>query len=194
MRSIAVAAIATILLLVAAAPAVPHERVTLDADDSAGPLDIVVTRLKHPGDQLRLLLVTYEQWGDTTISDDLDYVRFDLARGDRRGIERCIVVRLHPAEGGGVKASDGRVYRNCYAPLPYYDQIGTADVVTRPDGHSLELSVNRRTLWKTDPRKISFRAFTSYEDDAHPACQRPDPYPPEHFEGTCSDATAWRSH
>ncbi len=50
MRSIAVATITGSLFLAGAAPAVPHERVTLDADDSAGPLDIVATRVKHPGD------------------------------------------------------------------------------------------------------------------------------------------------
>ncbi len=192
MRFKVLAAIAFAGLLLALAPAAAHERVTLDADDSPGPLDVVAARLKHPSGQLKLRVVTYEAWSDPALSGDVNYVRIDIDRPARSGIERCIVVRTDPPSDEGPSGMDGIVYKHCDVPVPYDQKIGTVESVARPDSHALEVSVKRRTLWKTSPEVIRFRAVTSYEEESHPDCPSPDHLPPEHFFGTCVDLTSWR--
>lgn len=165
-----------------------HERVVLDPDDSVGPLDLVAARMQHGNGSYVLRAVTYEAWNDETISDDLDYVRFDLqsARGTRN---RCVVVRLHPPEGEGPIAIEGTIYKGCNAPLPYSEPIGSLVGVYRPDAHSIEVTVARKSLWKRPPERLRWNAMTSYEDADYEGCEPPDPPPPEHFSGTCTDAT-----
>lgn len=194
MRARRVLVAALVLVLMTGSSVIAHERVTLDGDDSAGPLDIVAARWRHGPTHFKLRVVTYEQWPDSLLSSELNYVRFDIDRPHRAGLERCIVIHLYPAADEGPTAVDGSVYKNCDAPLPYRNKIGTVDLVTRPDSHSVRVSVKKRILWRTNPEHVRFRALTSYEDESHPECRPPDPRPPEHFLGTCSDETRWRKH
>lgn len=179
-------------------PASAHRRATLDQDDSPGPLDIVATQLSHPQTRIKLLVVTYEEWNDATLSGEVNYVRFDLDRRDKRGIQRCVVIHLHPPGPPEPGPTEARVqfYRRCDSPIPYYEPIDSTTSVVRPDQHSLALYVDRNVLWKRRLRELQWRAITSYEHSDHPDCQPPDPDapPPEHFFGSCYDETRWRRH
>lgn len=189
--------IATMLSVVLlAAPASAHRGTVLDPDDSAGPLDVVAARLEHPGrNTLLLRVVTYEAWGDATLHGDRKFVSLEIDDRRTAGIERCVVARAYFVQEGEPTRYEGPVYEDCNAPLPYSDEVGLATVITRPDEHSVEISVGRNVLWNgRGPREFRWRALTSYEDEAWPECEPPDPMPPEHFVGTCADWTPWKTH
>lgn len=173
-----------------------HQTAALDGDDSPGPLDIVATQMKHSDSRLKLGVITYERWADSTLSGELNYIRFDLDRVDRPGIQRCVLVRLYPPEppNEGPTEVQTDAFRRCDAPLPYYRETEATTSVVRFDQHSLTLYVQKGFLWKRPLRDLRFRALTSFEDEDHPECRPPDPTPPEHFFGTCSDETEWRRH
>lgn len=188
--------LAVLLLTVLGPAASAHQVATIDRNDSPGPLDIVATQLTHPDSRLKLDVVTYEAWNDATLSSELNYVRFDLDRPDKLGVQRCIVVHLHPPEppNEGPIAVQADAYKGCDAPLPYYKPVEASTSVVRSDQHSLTLYVDKNFLWKRPLRRLRFRAITSFEDANHPDCQPPDPTPPEHLFGTCYDETTWRRH
>lgn len=185
-----------LLVTALAAPGGAHGLTVLDPDDSPGPLDVVAARLKHPGRNTILLrLVTYEAWDDTTLHGDRRFVSLEIDDDRRPGIDRCVVARAYFVEDGEPTRYEGPVYKNCDAPLPYSREVGLATVVTRPDEHSIEIDVGRNVIWNgRGPREFRWRALTSYEDEAWPGCEPPDPMPPEHFVGTCGDWTAWNTH
>lgn len=182
------------LLLVATLglPAHAHERVLLDADDSDGPLDIVAATFDHDERGYVARLVTYEGWTDDTISEELDYVRFDFGR-KKELARRCVLVHLHQPEGEGPIAVGGGVYEDCWHPLPYNERIGDVGGAVRPDAHSIEVLIDPDDLWER-ARRFKWRALTSFEEEADPHCPPPEDRPPEHFYGTCTDETAWGSH
>ncbi|MDQ4064991.1 MAG: hypothetical protein M3161_02980 [Actinomycetota bacterium] len=181
-------------LLAIAAPALAHDRTALDDDDSAGPLDIVAARATHRNGAIQVRVVTYEEWSDATLSGALNYVRFDLTKPGRYRVVRCVVIRVESADGEDPVAWQGSIYKDCRAPLPYANEIGSVRSVVRPDAHSLRAVVDAATVWKNPSAAFDFRAVTSFEDEDHPRCQPPNPVPPEHFLGTCWDVTSWRRH
>ena len=175
-------------------PAGAHGRTVLDADDSVGPLDVVAARMKHPAGEVTLRLVTYEEWGDSVLEGDRNFVSFELDRPGKPGIERCVVLQTYPPQGDEAHESGSAVYRHCNAPLPYSRKAGTMTRVHRADGHGIEVRLDADVLWKNPPESFRWRALTSYEDSDHPGCEPPDPMPPEHWVGTCGDWTAWNTH
>jgi hypothetical protein len=104
------------------------------------------------------------------------------------------VVQLAASEGSGPTPVRGTVYADCNAPLPYDREVGTPVRVTRADAHGIEVYLDADVLWKRAPKSFGWRALTSYEDAGHAGCEPPDPMPPEHFTGTCTDWTAWNTH
>lgn len=178
------------LAMILATPGHAHERVSLDADDSPGPLDVVAARLRHSRDALTLRLVTYEEWEDVTLSGSLSYIRFDFDRPKRDGIERCLVIHDFASN----EQASGRIYKHCNDPLPYRREMGELDGITRPDSHTIELQVQAAQIWDNEPNRIRWSSLTSYEEEGHPECAPPEDVPPEHSVGTCWDRSAWRSH
>ena len=188
--------IAVLVVTALGSSASAHQSASIDQDDSLGPLDIVATQLTHPDSRLKLDVVTYESWNDAALSGELNYVRFDLDRPDKPGVQRCIVIHLYPPEppNEGPIAVQADAYKGCDPPLPYYKPVEASTSVVRSDQHSLTLNVDTNFLWKRPLRHLRFRAITSFEDKDHPECQPPNPTPPEHFFGTCYDETTWRRH
>ena len=179
------------ILVVVVAQGQAHERVELDPDDSPGPLDIVAAAFRHVEGQDIMRVVTYEEWGDDAISDEMDYVRFDFATSHHH--PKCIVVRNYPSEENGAGAIYGWLYRWCGAPLPYNYRVVRVDGVVRPDLHTLEVTLAPRFLWPK-AKSIRWNAMTSFEGDGYPGCEPPEHRPPEHFVGNCSDTTAPQRH
>ena len=186
--------VAAAMVAALAAPAGAHSRTVLDADDSEGPLDVVAARVKHGGGMVTLRLVTYEEWDDARLEGELDYVRFDFDVPGGADADRCVVVQTYPPQAGAGYWDASTVYRDCYAPTPYSSEAGSITRVHRPDAHGIEIEIDSDVLWSKRPKSFRWRALTSYEDEAYPGCEAPDPMPPEHFVGTCWDLTAWNTH
>jgi hypothetical protein len=181
------------------APALGHERTTLDADDSSGPLDVVLVRARHKTQtevtthpersrrvtELRFRLVTYEKWNRSLLEGAKNFVALEFnLDGDNR-IERCLRVR------NGRHELVGRLYRGCYRRM----KLVTSVSVSRPDKHTLVAAFDKDRLRK---RLGSFRwrATTSFEDPdgaQGDACY-PGTSPSEGPYGVCRDSTRWSPH
>ena len=182
------------LVLALAAPADAHVRTVLDPDDSPGPLDIVAARLRDPREEfLKLRIVTYEEWESVQPTGPLDFFSLELDDPARPGVDRCVVMRTRDA-GDGFVTMEAVVYSGCEPPFPYDHVHGYSPGGTRPDSHSTTILVDPEVLWKKPPPVFRWRAVTSYEDPDYPGCEPPDPPPPEHFSGTCTDVTEWDTH
>lgn len=180
------------LMLVLGQPASAHVQTTLDPDDSPGPLDLVVTQHRDRKTTITLRLVTYEEWENDVFSDSESFIAFEFndPEGDF-GIERCIrIPAYNPSEAS---ESQGQVYRGCDI-IPFYEPIGSVESVTRPDLHSIVVRVKKTTLWKRMPKEVSWRGLTSYEKEGDANCPPPEQLPPEHFYGTCTDYSKWKTH
>lgn len=181
------------------APALGHERTTLDADDSAGPLDVVAVRVRHKSQtevtshpersrrikELRFRLVTYEKWNRSLLEGPKNFVALEFnLDGDKR-IERCLRVR------NGENELVGRLYRGCYRRM----KLVTSVSVSRRDKHTLLAAFDKNRL-RQRLRSFRWRATTSFED---PEGEEGDPcwpgtLPTKGTYGTCRDSTGWSPH
>ncbi|HEX2058287.1 MAG TPA: hypothetical protein VHI71_07950 [Actinomycetota bacterium] len=187
------------LVVAAAGPTAAHERTSLDGDDSRGPLDVVVARIRHreigvagshggssrSATELRLRLVTYDKWGRKLLNGDRRFIAFEFDLDDDKRIERCLVVK------NGEEELTGRVYRGCYRRM---EPAGRTSV-SRPDRHSIHTTIDKRRLGRR-VRTLEWRVTTSFEvagagEDGPCAATGGSPSDPY---GTCRDSTRWRPH
>ncbi len=181
------------------APAAGHERTTLDADDSAGPLDIVAVRTRHKAQtevtthpersrrvkEVRFRLVTYEKWNRSLLEGSKNFIALEFNLDDDKRIERCLRVR------NGENELVGRLYRGCYRRM----KLVTSVSVSRPDKHTLLTAFDKDRL-RRRLGSFRWRATTSFED---PDGEESDPCWPGTFPnkgpyGACRDSTSWRPH
>lgn len=193
-----VAAAATALILGVVGPAAGHVQTVLDGDDSAGPVDIVAGRLSHKKQNVNLRVVTYETWANSELSGQgrsgrWRFAAFELDLDGDDQPDRCIGaswtndVMDDPSQGHYRPT----VYEGCtYAAE---DETGTG-TWSRPDEHTLVLTVARSLFAPKSEGAFRWRAVTSYAEDGNGgACGAPDdsaagPY------GTCTDFTPWVRH
>ena len=194
------AAIATVLIvMLCTAAAFGHVQTSLDEDDSPGALDLVAGRMRdrvyyiastHPETRERrtelvLKLVTYESWEEL---GGMTYVGFEFDVNGDVDPEFCLDI----GRDGTWKAHMFSLgFSGCVLRDEEY-KIGTR-TTRRPDDHSIKVIIPKRWLGR-DPEAIKWRAFTSFEQEDHPECAPPDPFPPERRYGTCVDFTRWTKH
>jgi hypothetical protein len=172
--------------------AAAHVQTVLDGDDSSSPVDVVAGRLSHGRRELRLRVVTYEEWASSTLGGQKRFAAFevDLDRDGRP--DRCIAaswtndVMDDPSQG----YFRPTVYEGCtYAAE---DEIGTG-TWSRPDEHTLVLTVDRSLFAPVSEGAFRWRAVTSYEEDGQGPCGATGETEPSLY-GTCADFTAWTLH
>lgn len=183
-----------VAVVMSALPAFAHGQTVLDKDDSDGPLDLVAAEQRHQsGDVkgLKLRLVTYEVWDSATLGGGHQFVSFEFNLDADPAIERCLVITNQEVEPGAF-ALRGHIYKNC----KYFndEQIGSTSLVSRPDQHSVRVSIPRKAMLPRSADVYKWRAVSSFEeDDPQSACPSPQPHGDGGY-GVCSDFTAWQRH
>ena len=183
-------------MVIGSPPAWGHTQTRLDPDDSPGPLDLAAARHSHRTTDsgkviLKFRLVTYEKWrfGDNAKTI---YVEFNLD-GDQV-IERCAVVSRRWVEPGVFRV-EGDVYKNC----DYFqeERIGAVRSVSRPDAHSVKISLAKRLLGN-NVDAYKWRIVTGYQDPQSEDCKPYEPPPgepvPDGGYETCTDFSRWTLH
>ncbi len=192
----ALPAIVVSLVVILAAPAWGHTQTRLDPDDTPGPLDIVAARHSHrstdSGVLLRFRVVTYETW---TFPEDHPRILVEFELPSEFAIERCVVIARRWVDPGEFRV-EGHVYRDCDYLAD--ERIGTAKSVTRPDDHSLTVTLAKRLLGK-NVRSYRWRVVTGYQDEESADCQPKvtppgEPHPDGGYPHACTDFTRWTKH
>lgn len=175
-----------VMTLLGAAPVAAHTWTTVDADDSAGPLDIVYARLRHPkaAAETTVKVVTYETWDEGVLErptgGERNFIGVEVdTRGDS-GPERRIIVTTQ----------NGELVASMYGPGwgdPLEPPRATVEV-RRPDEHSVAVTFPTRMLGRgTDSYR--WAAVTSFEATDDASCPKPEgPYDGGY--GECADFTA----
>lgn len=187
----AVSAVAFFLALFLAAPAGAHTQTVLDRDDTPGLFDVAAARQSHrTTDSGKILVtfgfVTYEAWTD----DDFHIASIEISLDRDTYPERCVVVKRQE-EDGGLYRWKAVIFKGC----TYFtdEQLGETRQVTRPDEHSLSVTVPRRLIIRNGVPKYKWRVVTGYVDDESTECPPGEPG----TDGTdwgCRDVTAWKAH
>ena len=174
----------TLAAILAAPLAQAHTWTTLDADDSAGPLDLVYARLRHRHARIVVKVGTYETWGSDVLqrtqTNERRFVAVEFDTPATGGLERSVVVTT---ENGELVA---RMYGTGFAGDPMGEPVATV-AVHRPDEHAVTVRFPSRLLGgKTT--EYEWRAVTSFEAPGDPNCPKPEgPYDGGY--GQCADFT-----
>ncbi len=187
--------LALICLIATALPlgeASAHRDITLDKDDTEGPLDLVYAVLTHDtsGANIQVKAGTYEEWESALLVEGAEkrWVSFEFNL-DADGIrERRIFITY----------IDSSLVAHMYGPgfgdpeMPHSRHIGEVEV-WRPDAHSVKVAFSPRMLGRGVDAASGYRwiAGTSFEEDAiQSECAVPDPHGDGGY-GTCRDFTRY---
>ena len=186
------AGVVGLLLLASMPPGMAHEQAKLDADETSGPLDIVVTQHRHrslgPGTSLIFKIVTYEKWSRDVIAEGGHrFISIELNLDQDSEIERCFVMNTNDSETFGI------MYKNCR----YFgdEQVGSKDFfpARQLDEHTIRAEFPKRLLGR-GVSQYRWRAVTSFEErNQDNPCFAPES-PRDGGYGICADFTDWKSH
>ena len=185
-------AIVVALLVLLPTTAWGHTQTRLDPDDTPGPLDLVVARHSHRttdsgGIVLRFRAVTYETWEDSVLEGPGGFaVEFNLPGGDP--VDRCLLISRREVSPG-VFRLQGSMFKRC---IFFEELVGITKNVSRPDEHSLRISLPIRFLGK-NVHSYRWRMASGYEDEKSKECKPPHPHVDGGY-GSCSDYSAWTRH
>ncbi len=196
-KLVVVAASALVSLALLAPTAAAHPQTALDTDDSPGPLDTVAARVSDKQSDetgrryFELRLVTYEEWSDATVGGGKNFIAFEFQTDKDELIDRCLVITQREVEPD-VFALEANVYRECN----YFnsDRVSGTQLITRPDQHSVDISIGRRALLGRGVRAYRWRSVTSFEEQQQSSeCAAPEPHGDGGY-GACADFTRWIRH
>ncbi len=184
-----------LLQILVAIPAIADRQVTIDPDDSKGPLDLVYGQLSHRNidgrHYFKVRAGTYESWDARLLNEGSEKrwisLEFNLDEDSIR--ERRVFVTYQ--EGNGLVA---RMYGPGFGDpeMPHSRFLGFV-AVRRPDNHSVSVTF-RRKLLGANLEHFSWLAGSSYEDDVlGSSCPIPDPHGDGGY-GSCRDFTRRRDH